>query len=142
GVIEATAVTAVVVGIAAAFGAGLVQAAAVLVVVELLVLATMPVLPSRLLVAQRLPQGRNIATASRIASAVVIVTSCAVLAATGGWFARGLVAATAIATLLRARHYRFAGEVAPLLTAGIAGLILLELPIAAWLSLGARGAAG
>src|SRR4029077_19362479 len=83
-----------------------------------------------------------IATASRIASAVVIVTSCAVLAASGGWFARGLVAATAIATILRARHYRFAGEVAPLLTAGIVSLILLELPFAAWLALGARGAAG
>src|SRR4029077_15638849 len=102
----------------------------------------MPVLASRLVVAQRLPLGRNVATASRIASAVVIVTSCAVFSGSGGWFAGGVVAATAIATVLRARHYRFAGEVAPLLTAGIAGLILLELPIAAWLSLGARGAAG
>src|SRR4029077_17205490 len=58
GVIEATAVTAVVVGIAAMFGAGLVQAAAVLVVVELVVLAAMPVLAARVVVGERLPLGR------------------------------------------------------------------------------------
>lgn len=142
GVVEATVVPAFVVVIADVFGAGLAQAAAALVVVELVMLATTPPVTSRLLASLDLARGRAVASASRIASAVVIVSSCAVLAASGGWFARGLVAATAIATILRARHFRFTGEVAPLLIAGIASLILLELPLAGWLALGARGAAG
>jgi hypothetical protein len=132
----------VIAGIAAAFGAGLLQAAAVLVVVELMFLATTPVLASRLVLSRHLSQARGATAASRIASAVVIVVSCAVLASAGGWFARGLVAATAIASILRARHYRFAGEVTPPLAAGIGALILLQLPLAAWLAVGPHGAAG
>jgi hypothetical protein len=142
GVVEASAPPALVVGIAAALGAKFLQAAAVLVVVELVMLATMPVVTSRLLMSQRVAQGRTVATASRIASTVVIVASCAVLASSGSWFARALIAATAIAAVLRARHNRFVGEIAPLLAAGIVSLILLELPLASWLAVGIHGAAG
>jgi hypothetical protein len=42
----------------------------------------------------------------------------------------------------KARHFRFTAEVAPLLAAGLAGLLLLELPLVVVLSIGPRGAGG
>ena len=151
GVAEATALPAIVLVVAAAAGGGSLDAAAVLVVVELAMLATLPLAAARMAssmpaeyaeVTRRFNRGRRAIYSSRLASAAVIVVSCAVLATSGSWFAWGLVGATATATALRARHYRFAGEVVPLLAAGIGSLFLLELPLAVWLAIGIRGAAG
>jgi hypothetical protein len=60
----------------------------------------------------------------------------------GGWFAWGVVGASAIAVAAKARHFRFAAEVVPLLTAGLVGLLLLEYPLAAAFGIGPRGAGG
>ena len=140
-VLAAAGIPAVVIGGTAAFGGGLVEAAAVLVVIELLALALLAPLNVRLAgisaadsmsLLRRLGGGRRLQAASLMATAVVIAVSCAILSVSGGWFARALVAATAVATILRARHYRFAAEVAPLLAVGLASLILLELSLGAW----------
>ncbi len=140
-VLAAAGIPAVVIGGAAAFGGGLVEAAALLVVIEVLALALLTPLNVRVLrisaadstsLSRRLGGGRRLQAASLMATVVVIAVSCAILSVSGGWFARALVAATAVATILRARHYRFAAEVAPLLTVGLASLILLELSLGAW----------
>ena len=141
-VFDATSVPAVVIGITAGFGGGLVQAAALLVVLELAIVAMMPWQAARMVRAQRLNEGRNVTSASRFASAAVIVASCVVLVSSESWWARGLVIATAASVALRARHYRFSREVAPLLVAGVVSLLLLELPLAVWLAIGVHGAAG
>jgi type VII secretion integral membrane protein EccD len=141
GVLAAAGIPAVVIGGVAAFGGGLLQAAALLVVIELLALALLAPLNVRLVriggadsasLLRRLRGGRRLQAASVIATALVITVSCAVLALSGGWFAKALVAATAVAAILRARHYRFVAEVAPLLATGLVSLILLELSLGAW----------
>jgi hypothetical protein len=141
-VFDATSVPAVVIGITAGFGGGLLQAAALLVVLELALLAMMPWQAARMVRAERLNEGRTVTSASRVASAAVIVAACAVLVSSPSWWARGLVIATAISVALRARHYRFTREVVPLLVAGVVSAFLLELPLAAWLAIGVRDAAG
>jgi type VII secretion integral membrane protein EccD len=151
GVLAATGPAAIVAGGTAVFGGGVLSTAAVLAVVDVVALALLPAVTVRLIradgtegreLAQRLQQGRKVQTASLIGTALAIIASSAVMAASGGWFARGLVFALAAASILRARHYRFAAEVVPLLAAGLVSLILLELPFAAWLAVGAHVAAG
>ena len=90
----------------------------------------------------RVRLGRRMAAALLIGNAIVLVVSSAVLVVSGGWFAYGLVAATAIAAAARARQFRFASEVAPLLAAGLAGLVLLEYPLIARLAIGPNGVGG
>ena len=80
--------------------------------------------------------------AALIATVIVLTASCAVLSLSANWFARILIAVAAIAMAIRARHFRFASEVAPLLGAAAATLILLEYPLALWLGIGPRGVAG
>jgi hypothetical protein len=64
-----------------------------------------------------------------IGVATVVVASSAVLAVSGSWFAWGLVAAAAVGAATRARHFRFTGEVAPLIVAGLAAALLLQYPV-------------
>jgi hypothetical protein len=73
--------------------------------------------------------------------ASVLAAAFAVLAFSGGWFGWGLVAASALAAIAKARHFRFAAEVAPLLAAGLAGLLMLQLPLVVAVA-GSRGAGG
>mgnify|MGYP002399894425 CR=1 FL=1 len=140
-VVAGAGIPAVVIAICATFSAGLVAAAAVLCPVELLALALVAPAAVRLggidsappgSIVARLRRARNLQAASIIGTAVVITASCLVLAGSGGWFARALVAVTSIAIAARARHYRFAAEVAPLLAASIASVILLELALPNW----------
>lgn len=148
-VVEATAIPAVAIGVTGALGGGPVQAAGLLVVVEVLFRTAMRAV-SRWLIAdadgpalvRKLDQGRRAEAASHIASALVITGSCAVLAVSEGWTARSLVVAAALATALSARHFRFTAEVAPLVAAGLVSLLLLEVPFAVWLAIGVRAAAG
>jgi hypothetical protein len=71
----------------------------------------------------------------------VLIASSAVLVFAGGWFAWGLVAASALALIAKARHFRFTAEVAPLLAAGLAGFLLLEYPLVVAFA-GPKGAGG
>jgi hypothetical protein len=64
-----------------------------------------------------------------IGIAIVLAAAFAVLVFSGGWYAWGLVAASALAVVAKARHFRFSAEVAPLLGAGLTGVLLLELPL-------------
>ena len=142
GILAATGIPAVVLGATAAFGGGLVQAAAVVAVVELIALALLAPLnvllagvagadPSSL--ARRLASGRRLQAASLIGTAFAITAASGVLVLSSGWFGRALVVVTAGAVAVRARHYRFASEVVPLLAAGLVSLILLEVRTGAWL---------
>lgn len=140
--VAATGIPAVVIGATDAFGGTLLQAAAVLTVIELVFLALLPPLNVRLIgltgaesssLVRRLMKGRRLQAASLIGTGVAIIAACSVLAVSDGWFARALVGVTALAVSLRARHYRFAAEVAPLLAAGLVSLILLELRFLSWL---------
>jgi type VII secretion integral membrane protein EccD len=151
GIIAATLIPALVLGGCAVLGAGPVPAAALLCPIALGSLA----LPARLAVrltginhadpasfSARARRGRQLLAALLIAIAIVLVTSSAALAVSGGWFAWGLVAATALGVAAKARHFRFAAEVAPMLAAGLAGLLLLEYPLVAALAIGPQGVGG
>jgi type VII secretion integral membrane protein EccD len=151
GIIAATLIPALVLGGCAVLGAGPVPAAALLCPIALGSLA----LPARLAVrltginhaepasfSARARRGRQLLAALLIAIAIVLVTSSAALAVSGGWFAWGLVAATALGVAAKARHFRFAAEVAPMLAAGLAGLLLLEYPLLAALAIGPQGVGG
>jgi type VII secretion integral membrane protein EccD len=142
GILAATGIPAVVAGAAAAFGGGLIQAAAPLAAIELIALALLAPLSVRLAgiagaesasLASRLARARNLSAASLIGTALAITAACGVLAVSNGWFSRALVVLTAVAMTMRARHYRFAVEVVPLVAGGIVSLILLELQLVAWL---------
>ncbi len=98
--------------------------------------------PDPALISVRAGRGRQLLAALLIGVALFLIWSSAILAVSGGWFAWGLVAASALAVTAKARHFRFTAEVAPLLVAGLAGLLLLELPLVAVLSIGPRGAGG
>ena len=87
-------------------------------------------------------RGRRLLAAMLIGISVVLVGSSALLAISGGSFSWGLVAAAALGVAAKARHFRFAAEVVPLLAAGLAGLVLLEYPVVAALAIGPRGAGG
>jgi ESX secretion system protein EccD len=151
GVITATLVPALVLGACALFGAGFAAAAALLVPLALGSLALPAPLAMRLArlddpgagsLDARVRRARRLLAAFLIGVAVVLAVSSEILVASGGWFAWGLVAAGAIGAAARARHFRFTAEVAPLLAAGLAGLLLLQYPLvvelAGW---GAGGAA-
>lgn len=142
GILAATGVPALVIGATAAFGDNLVQAAAPLAAVELIALALLAPLNVRLAgisgaesssLARRLSNARKLDAASVIGTALAITAACALLAVSDGWFARALVVVTAVAVAARARHYRFAVEVVPLLGAGLVSVLLLELNFFAWL---------
>jgi type VII secretion integral membrane protein EccD len=150
-VISVAALPALVIGVAAAFDAGLLTAAAVLVPLELAALALLAPLTVRLAeldagppapLADRLDRARRMLAASLIGTVTVLVVSCAVLSLSPSWFARILIAVAALAMAIRARHFRFASEVAPLLAGAAVTLILLEFPLALWLGIGPRGVAG
>jgi type VII secretion integral membrane protein EccD len=151
GIIAATLLPALVLGLSAVAGAGPVAAAALLCPISLGSLA----LPARLAVRMaginrpdpaavgaRARQGRHLLAAQLIGIAVVLAASDAVVAVAGGWFGWGLVAATAVGVAVKARHFRFAAEVVPLLGAGLVGLVWLEYPLVAALGIGPRGAGG
>jgi hypothetical protein len=95
--------------------------------------------PDRASIGARARRGRRLLAAMLIGIAAVLIASSAILAAAGGWFAWGLVAASAIAAATKARHFRFAAEVAPLLAAGLAGLVLLQYPLVAVLAVWRKG---
>jgi ESX secretion system protein EccD len=151
GIIAATLVPALVLGGCALFGAGPLPAAALLCPIALGSLALAASLAVRLSgvndsrpasVTARARRGRQLLAALLIGIAVVLIGSCVVLALSGGWFAWGLIAATALSAAAKARHFRFAAEVTPLLAAGLAALLLLEYPLVAALAIGPRGAGG
>jgi type VII secretion integral membrane protein EccD len=151
GIIAATLVPALVLGGCALFGAGPLPAAAILCPIALGSLALAASLAVRLSgvsesrpasVSARARRGRQLLAALLIGIAVVLIGSCALLALSGGWFAWGLIAATALSAAAKARHFRFAAEVTPLLAAGLAALLLLEYPLVAALAIGPRGAGG
>lgn len=142
GFLAAAGVPAVMIGATAAFGGSLVQAAALVVVAELVVLALLAPLNVRLAevmgaepssLGRRLASSRRLQAASLIGTAIAVTVASAVLAVSDGWYAKSLVGVIAVAVAARARHYRFALEVVPLLAAGLASLIMLEVVFAAWL---------
>jgi type VII secretion integral membrane protein EccD len=150
-VISVAGLPALVIGGAAAFDAGLLTAVAVLVPLELAAIALLAPLTVRLSgldagppasLAARLDRSRHLLAASLIGTVIVLTASCAVLSLSSSWFARILVAVAALAMAFRARHFRFAAEVVPLLAAAAVALILLEYPLAIWLGIGPRGVAG
>jgi type VII secretion integral membrane protein EccD len=151
GIIAVTLVPALVLGGCAVVGAGPVAAAALLCPIALGSLA----LPARVAVrlaainhpepaslAARATRGRRLLAALLIGISVVLIVASTILAVSGGWFAWGLVAASAIAVSAKARHFRFATEVAPLLAAGAAGLLLLEYPLISAFAVGPKGSGG
>lgn len=138
GIIAATLFPALILGGAAVVGAGPVAAAGLLCPIALGGMS----LPARLAVRlagvddpakgageARAGRARHLLAAMVIGISLVLFASSAVLAFSGGWFAWGLVAVSALAVIAKARHFRFAAEVAPLLAAGLAGLVLLEFPL-------------
>jgi len=142
GVLAASGIPAIVIGATAAAGGSLVQAAALVAVIELVALALLGPLNVRLAevvgadsssLARRVATGRRLQAASLVGTAVAITGASAVLAVSDGWFAKALVVVTALAVAARARHYRFALEVVPLLAAGMVSLIALELRFVPWL---------
>jgi type VII secretion integral membrane protein EccD len=151
GIIAATLLPALVLGGCALVGAGPIAAAALLCPAALGSLAFAERMAVRLagidnpdpaLIGVRARRGRRLLAAQLIGIALVLIWASAILAVSGGWFAWGLVAASALAVAAKARHFRFTAEVAPLLGAGLAGLLLLELPLVAFLAIGPRGAGG
>jgi type VII secretion integral membrane protein EccD len=150
GIIAATLVPALVLGGCAVAGAGAVAAAGLLCPVLLGSLS----MPARLSVrlagidspatgamSSRTARARSLLAAMLIGIAIVLAASFAVLVFSGGWFAWGLVAASALAMIAKARHFRFSAEVAPLLATGLTGLLLLELPLVVAIA-GPRSAGG
>jgi type VII secretion integral membrane protein EccD len=139
GVIAATVLPAVVLGGCELFGLGVVAGAAILCPVGLAAIALSTPLAARLAgviatdaasVDRKVSQGRGVLAALLTGTALVLAASSAALAASGGLFAWALIAVTAVAAGMRARHHRFAAEVAPLLAAAMAGALLLEFPLA------------
>jgi type VII secretion integral membrane protein EccD len=151
GMITVTLLPALVLGVCALVGAGPVPAAALLCPITLGGLAV----PSRLAVrlariddaspgsiAVRASQGRRLLAAMLMGASIVLAGSSAILAVSGGWFAWGLVGAAAIGAVAKARHFRFAAEVVPLLGASLTGLLLLQYPLSAALAIGSKGVGG
>ncbi len=140
GVIAATLLPAVVLGGCELFGAGVAAGAAVLCPLSLAAIAISTPLAARIggvitadavSVDRRVRRGRRLLAALLTGIAVALAASSAVLAVSGGWFAWGLVAVTAIGAAVQARHHRFAPEVVPLLAAALGGALLLEFPLVA-----------
>jgi ESX secretion system protein EccD len=142
GIIAATVLPALVLAGCAVSGAGLFVASALLSPLELGALALLPAVTVRVagidsanqgVLLARLTRGRHLMAALIIGTVTVLVVSMAVTAVAGEWFARALVTVAAIALAIRARHFRFAAEVAPLLAGALAGVLFLEIPLAVWL---------
>jgi type VII secretion integral membrane protein EccD len=151
GILTATLVPALVLGACALVGAAPLSAAAWLSPIALGSLAVVERLAVRLAginrrdqasISARARRGRQLLAAMLIGIAVVLTASSVILAASRDWFALGLVAASSLAVAAKARHFRFAAEVAPLLAAGLAGLLLLQYPVVIALAIGSRGAGG
>jgi len=135
GLIAATILPAVVLVGTSAAGAGSLTAAALLAPLGLGQLALTPALAARLAnlaepdpgsISARARRGRRLLAALLVGSAVVLTVSNAALAISGGWFAWSLMAVISIAVVAKTRHFRFSAEVAPLIAAGLIGLVLLE----------------
>jgi type VII secretion integral membrane protein EccD len=140
GLIVATLLPAIVLGGCDLFGAGVVSGAAILCPFGLTATALSSSLAARLggvittdtiSVDRHVRRGRQLSAALLAGITLVLTASSIVLAVSGGWFAWGLIVATAIGASTRARHHRFAAEVAPLLAAALAGVLLLEYPLVA-----------
>ena len=151
GFIAATLLPATVLGACAVVGASALAAAALVPPITLGGLALTERLAVRLAgvnradlasISARAKRGRQLLAAMLIGLAVVLIVSSAILALAGGWFAWGLVAASAVAVAAKARHFRFVAEVAPLLAVALAGLLLLQVPLVGALPIGLRGAGG
>jgi type VII secretion integral membrane protein EccD len=147
GFIAATALPALVLAGCAVAGEGLLVASALLSPLELSVLALLPAATVRVagidsanqgVLIARLTRGRHLMAALILGTVVVLAASSAEMVLSGGWFARGLVAVVAIALAVRARHFRFAAEVIPLLAGALVAVLFLELPVAAWLGISLR----
>jgi type VII secretion integral membrane protein EccD len=135
GLVAATLLPAAVLVGASAAGGEALAAAAVLAPLGLGQLALTPGLAARLAnlaepdpasIPARARRGRRLLAALLVGSAVVLTVSNAALAISGGWFAWSLTAVTSIAVVAKTRHFRFSAEVAPLIAAGLIGLVLLE----------------
>jgi type VII secretion integral membrane protein EccD len=151
GIIAASLPPALVLGGCALVGAGPISAAAVLCPVTLGSLAFAERMAVRMAaidnpdptsISVRARRGRQLLAALLIGIALVLIWSSALLAVSGDVFAWGLVAASALGVAAKARHFRFTAEVASLLGAGLAGLLLLEVPLVVALAIGPRGAGG
>jgi len=151
GIISATLPPALVLGACAMLGAGLLPAAALLSPIALGSLALAERFAVRLAgingseqtsVSARAQRGRRLLAAMLIGIAVVLTASSAILAFSRGWFAWGLIAASAVAVAAKARHFRFAAEVTPLLASSLAGLFLLQYPLIAARATGLTGPGG
>ena len=136
GVTAATLLPAIVLGGCELFGARVAAGAAVLCPLGLAAIALAAPLAVRLsglLDAGSLATDHEVHSARRLVVALLtgfaamLVVSTAVLAGSGGWFAWGLIGATAVAVAAQSRHYRFAAEVGPLIAAAIAAVLWLEL---------------
>lgn len=148
GVVAATLVPALVGAGAAVLGASLQTAAALVIPIELGALALTPPITVRLagiaafnvqFLEQRLASGRLLLASVLAGTAFAIAASSVALAASGQWPAWVLVAVTSIAIALRARHFRFAAEIVPLIAASLIAAVSLEYPLAAWLAFTAHG---
>lgn len=135
GVIAASVLPALVVGVVVGLGGDLVASAALLGPLGLGALALAPRLAARLAnldepdpasLAARTKRGRRILAALLTGTSLMVAGASVVIAASGGWYAWGMLAAMSVAMILKARHFRFGAEVAPLISSGIAGLVLLE----------------
>jgi EccD-like transmembrane domain len=151
GIVAATLLPALVLGGCALVGAGSVSAAALLCPIAVIGLAQTSRVAVRIAgvndasaasLSARARKGRQILAALLIGIAIVLIVSSAVLTVSGGWFAWGLVAATAVGLAVKARHFRFGAEVVPLLAAGLAGLLMLEYPLIVAVAVGPRGTGG
>lgn len=136
--VAATLLPALVLGASLAAGAGVLAATAVLAPLGLAGLALAPPLATRLArldeldaasLADRVRRARRLLAAMLIGNSLMLAGSSAILAASGGWFAWGLVAAIAVGVAARARHFRFSAEVAPLVGASLAAVIFLEISL-------------
>ncbi len=136
GVTAATLLPAIVLGGCELFGARVAAGAAVLCPLGLAAIALAAPLAVRLsglLDAGSLATDHEVHSARRLVVALLtgfaamLAVSTAVVAGSGGWYAWGLIGATAVAVAAQSRHYRFAAEVGPLIAAAIAAVLWLEL---------------
>jgi len=145
GVMAAALPPAVVLAGCDVFGHGVVAGAAVDCPVGLALIALAAPLAARLTgvtdaaapsLEERVARGRRVLGAIVAGTAVMVAASTTVLAVAGGWFAWSLVAVTACGMAAQSRHYRFLAEVAPLLAAALASLLVLEIPLLVHAGLG------
>lgn len=148
GILAAALVPALVCAGAAILGGALQAAAAVVIPIELGALAlTVPVTVrvagiaavNMQLLQARLARGRLMMASLLAGVSLTIAVACVVLAVNGQWPAWALIAVTTLAVVLRARHFRFAAEIMPLVAAALVAAVALEYPLAVWLAFTARG---